>query len=58
MVSSTKKIEEPEYDDLKEREQKMRDNVEISDLSDSDLEIEYDDNAKPKEVIFAELERG
>ena len=58
MVASAKKVEEPEYDDLKERERKMRDNEEISDLSDSDLEIEYDDNAKPKEVIFAELERG
>ena len=55
---STKKILEPEYEDLKEREQKMKDNEEISDLNDSDLDIEFDEQAKPKECIFAELERG
>ena len=40
---STKKILEPEYEDLKEREQKMKDNEEISDLNDSDLDIEFDE---------------
>ena len=54
----TKKLDEPEYEDLKLREQKMKDNEEISDMNDSDLDIEFDEQARPKECIFAELERG
>ena len=37
----------PEYMDIKVREQRKQDNIDISELSDSDLEIEYDQQARP-----------
>jgi hypothetical protein len=53
-----KKKKGPEYQDLENREQKLVNNEEVSELSDSDLEIEYDEKARPQEYIFAELNRG
>ena len=40
--SAIKKKKGPDYQDLENREQKLANNEEVSELSDSDLEIEYD----------------
>ena len=37
----------PEYEDLKDREQRLNNHESISELNDSDIDIEFDDKARP-----------